>query len=1275
MKRIPLKVTDHCTTYLYIKMCNQTKRNIRSWLLSLLLAFASCMQAAEGIHYFKTLDARDGLTSSQINTILKDSRGFMWYGTPAGLYRYDGYTFRHFQCDSQDGSSLPDSYIIDIQEAIDGSLWIQTPAGYCVYHPQSESFERDMRQVYANMGITAVPKIAYIDRYHNLWGYVPERGVICYNMQQQMMYEFSFTGSSRGAYGIPNGEICAFGECKDGTIIVYENGLLACCDVMHQQSIIWQTNEISQAKLRNSNTLRVFADQTDNIWLYGQGTLFAYNKKAKLWNTSIGNQLDLTGIGVDNGVNAMAGDRNGNIWVGTNRHGLIKLNVNTQLMETVELTTLRPGRMQVNPSIQSLYVDDTDLLWVGTGKSGVAFWGENIYKFSANMSGDITAMAQDANGIIWYGTSDHGVLGMEGIKLASQKVTAMAFTDDGSLWVGSQQNGLTRIKDGKSIIYSTTNDSLRKTVINDHINALCTDRSGNLWIATEGGLQMFNVRMETFSNHTKENGKLKVNNVTALFSGKNGMLIGTSEGLTIMNTSNNEVKHLTGNTTSMQKFTNNYITALIEDSRGLIWIGTREGINVFNIENDELNIFTERRGLCNNNVCGIAEDKGHNIWVCTSNGVTRFVTQRNHEDGNFAYGLYNYSITDGLQSNEFNIRSILTDKNGTVYMGGLYGINWARPMTVDEGDALPRVMLTELLIGEEEVLTGHAYGNYVPLPQALNESNRIQLRNDHNTFTIRFAAGNYNQSERLQFKYWMEGLDDDWRNGDALRHCVTFTNLKSGTYFLHVKALSAEGTVSKQERVIEIEIELPWYLQWWMLLFYAVLIIIAVYLWKIGIDKIRTIWRKKHALLEELAIQREEIKSASDDLRQPMARMTSIIMNLAERDSSLEEREQLNTLHSQMLQIITRVSDMQSALEHPEETAKQQVNKHYELNSRGEMNLPEAVSEELTSEIRSQYRESPTSKFRVMFIDDNEEFIRFVDARLRYVYDFHSYNNIVNAASEIETTMPDLIVCKQEMAPMTGSELCNRVKTRSTFSKIKFVLMIDGKLTGEEMQAQGITLSADEYLSKPFNLQEAAMRFNKLLGITAAVEMTNNLIEGAETRLLEGHNSSMTTATETIDYGSFNPLQEIDDPDDEMHSVDIQVIRRDNNFTEAEDPEFNEYTMNDEMDRQLVKNIEQYVQQNMSRGTINLEEMAQAMGMSMRPFFIKVRDITGKTPAEVVRDMRLKHACLLLKRTNINMSELATNVGFSTGEYFINTFKEKFGISPSEYRLKYRKQE
>lgn len=56
---------------------------------------------AVAVYLFKTLDARNGLNSSQINCIMKDSRGYVWFGTPAGLYRYDGYTFKYFQCNSR----------------------------------------------------------------------------------------------------------------------------------------------------------------------------------------------------------------------------------------------------------------------------------------------------------------------------------------------------------------------------------------------------------------------------------------------------------------------------------------------------------------------------------------------------------------------------------------------------------------------------------------------------------------------------------------------------------------------------------------------------------------------------------------------------------------------------------------------------------------------------------------------------------------------------------------------------------------------------------------------------------------------------------------------------------------------------------------------------------------------------------------------------------------------------------------------------------------------
>ena len=1263
-------------------------KTIKKLIIALMLLLPMAVVAD---YLFKTLDARDGLTSSQINCIMKDSRGYVWFGTPAGLYRFDGYIFKNFQSDSQDGSSLPNSYINSIQETLDGNLLVETASGYCVYHPQTETFERDMKQVFARMGIETIPSIVYVDRHKNLWGAIPNKGVVCYNMQQQLLYEFGYTDD---AHGVPQGLICSISECKDGAVMVYDDGRMVCCDVMHQQHTVWSTNEIANRKLRRSRSLKAFADQMDNIWLYGQGTLFKYNKSANEWDTSIGDNLGLTSIGVDRNINGMAGDRSGNIWIGSDQMGLLRYDVNTHEIESVHPRNINDRQLAKDViSIQSVYVDDTDLLWVGTEKSGIAYCGKYIYRFGSELNGDITAIAQADSGKVWYGTSDKGIIGYDG-QLSSLKVSAMEFTSDGSLWVGSKRNGLTRIKNGSPTIYSLAKDSM-KTLIDDHINDLCTDKIGNLWIATNGGLQVYNPRMSSFSSYTRENGKLNTNNVTCLFYNKeskaNNLFIGTAEGLVILNLSNTEKKVLTGNSTNVKTFTNHYITQVFQDSRGLLWIGTREGLNILNMDNDNLDYITEKQGLCNNNICGIVEDKNHNIWITTSSGVCRIVIQRNHEDGTNNYGLYNYTTADGLQSNEFNPGAILTRKDGNVLLGGLFGVNWVLQKASDDNDALPRVMLTQMFIGEEEVITGHEYDGKVILTQALNETSRIDLNHNQNTFTIKFGAGNYNQSERLQFMYWMEGRDDDWKNGNALTHGVTFHDLGSGKYTLHVKAISAEGAVSNQERTLVISVERHWLLSWWMILAYLIIAVVLIYFWRIGMKQIKAIANRKNAVIEELIKQREEIKAASDDLRQPMARMTSIIGNLSEKEKTLEEREQLNALHSQMLQVITRVSDMQTSLEHPEEKAKNTVHDRLELNGKGEISLPE-LGDSLTTE-RSVSRaalDAPTMKFSVVMIDDNEDFLKFATARLKYVYNFHAYNDIIKAASDIEEVQPDLVIAKQRMQGMTGSELCNQLKTSPVTQKVKFVLMTEGVLTPQDMRKQNITLSADDYLSKPFNMQDAVMRLNKVLGL-GPIEMDSNLIEGAETRMLENQNASMTTATESYNEDKALAVanDQIDD-DDPINLVDIKIRKKQAFQPEepVETPEsgltvidkdeeevatLTDYSMLDAMDQQLMKNIEQYVIQNMSRGQISLEEMATAMGMGRVPFFHRVRTLTGKTPAELVRDLRLKHSCILLKRTNINMSELATNVGFLTAENYISIFKEKFGMTPLEYRLKHRK--
>ncbi|MBQ6800903.1 MAG: hypothetical protein IJP08_07350, partial [Bacteroidaceae bacterium] len=106
---------------------------------------------------FRHIEADEGLSNSQVNTILQDSRGYMWFGTSSGLNRYDGYQMKVYRSSRQDVRSLPDSYIRDIREDAEGNLWVLTSVGYALYNPLTDDFDRDIRQHIFQYGLAEEP--------------------------------------------------------------------------------------------------------------------------------------------------------------------------------------------------------------------------------------------------------------------------------------------------------------------------------------------------------------------------------------------------------------------------------------------------------------------------------------------------------------------------------------------------------------------------------------------------------------------------------------------------------------------------------------------------------------------------------------------------------------------------------------------------------------------------------------------------------------------------------------------------------------------------------------------------------------------------------------------------------------------------------------------------------------------------------------------------------------------------------------------------------------
>lgn len=216
------------------------------------------------------------------------------------------------------------------------------------------------------------------------------------------------------------------------------------------------------------------------------------------------------------------------------------------------------------------------------------------------------------------------------------------------------------------------------------------------------------------------------------------------------------------------------------------------------------------------------------------------------------------------------------------------------------------------------------------------------------------------------------------------------------------------------------------------------------------------------------------------------------------------------------------------------------------------------------------------------------------------------------------------------------------------------------------------------------------MRFNNLLGISDA-KLLSSTIEGEETRRLESYNASMTTATLTFtddeaeeqtaetEQPEVSEQSERSDKSDSSDTSDRSDMSDNTDASGTNTADTTELTLINDVpelpvqDQIFLYNIEQYVLHNMSNGHISIEAMATAMGMGRVQFFRKVQSLVGKTPTELILNMRLKHACTLLEKTDISMSELAINIGLNTADNFITMFKEKYGMSPLIYRTNSRK--
>lgn len=255
----------------------------------------------------------------------------------------------------------------------------------------------------------------------------------------------------------------------------------------------------------------------------------------------------------------------------------------------------------------------------------------------------------------------------------------------------------------------------------------------------------------------------------------------------------------------------------------------------------------------------------------------------------------------------------------------------------------------------------------------------------------------------------------------------------------------------------------------------------------------------------------------------------------------------------------------------------------------------------------SPSEQAEDAKPKVLLADDNYDLVEFLKDELSDSFDITGASDGADALKKINSgEYFDLIISDLIMPNMDGIELSRRLKSDSRTAEVPLILLT----ARQDVQSvvEGLTIGADDYVTKPFDNQVLRLRMQRLIGLRR---------KGMKRPLIEPR----------------------------MSEVKITSL-----------------------DEKLVEKAVKYVEDNISRSDLSVEELSRELGMSRVHLYKKLLTLTGKTPIEFIRVLRLKRAAQYLRESQLNVSEIAYRLGFNNPKYFSKYFKDEFGISPSEYQ-------
>ncbi|MBI3169508.1 MAG: GAF domain-containing protein, partial [Chloroflexi bacterium] len=768
---------------------------------------------------FEQISLEEGLSQSVVNVILQDRKGFLWVGTDDGLNRYDGYNFKVFKPDTSDPFSLSDRSITDIVEDKDGKLWIATRmGGLNRYDPVSGKFsqythnEKNSQSIISNQ-ITTL----FVDE-NGLW-IGTNNGIDFLDFDN---YQFVHYSAANTKLKTESKSISVLFKDSAGKLwIGTSNAGLGVYDEVKRSFRSFKNNEYNFYSLSHNRILSITEDHEGQIWIGTGNGLNLYNPEENNFTRFRKSKDDPYSL-AGNVVYSLFTDRFGSLWIGTNM-GLDRYSPQEGRFIHHQYQPNVPNSLS-NNEVMYIYEDDSGVLWLGTYGGGLNKYNrqQDRYAYFRSNPDDPTSLSSNFVFAIqpaefrrvWVGTLDNGLNLFDPFtetftrfihdpndpnSISNNGIISLFMDKSGALWVGTG-SALDRYNRGLKTFthFLPEDEELNNDDSRFSVFAILEDSHKNFWVGSNRGLYLFDKKAETFSKYGIGFDEIRIN---TLLEDKDGYLwIGTyDDGLYRLNPETEEVTYFRHDSAKSSTLGSNTVLCIYQDSKGTLWVGTHGGgLSRFNPETKSFTHFTEQEGLSNNVVYGILEDESGKLWLSTNFGLARFDT------ANQTFRIF--TASDGLQSNEFNQNSYAKDRDGTMYFGGINGLNVFVPQEITDNQYTPKVALTSITL------------DGLPLNKNQERTTEyldtITLTWPQDSFEFEFAAFAYEQPLNNRYSYKLEGFDTDWINTEKQKN-GRYTNLPGGTYTLRLRGSNNDGVWNEQGATIQVIVVPPLWETWW----------------------------------------------------------------------------------------------------------------------------------------------------------------------------------------------------------------------------------------------------------------------------------------------------------------------------------------------------------------------------------------------------------------------------------------------------------------------------